>query len=1128
MTPLLRRAMCRTGMLAVATAVLLLCCSAAPVRADGPSSGGSGSTDFAPPLVVPLTGCPELGFTATVRQSSSGSSPKFFQLQLDTMAPGMSLATAACSDCPPELEPRFAPVDADRTNDERGWTRWDGTHWSGDVVHAQIGLQVAVAADAPPDFSLDASVSVLAIDNLRPTLGQFFPVGSCDAAAEAGSATSIPFQGVLGLAPPSMTPSTAYTEQSLWEQLLGAAHLAPQLTLQLCDRSGQIWFGDPLSSMEIALQWMMQYVSLFADGSAQGDSSPLHFTEMQMFSEPAGYAFGVQAMYLEDADTASSTTVSPSPPENAMLISGRAVLDSAGAFWVLPRELFAAVTAQIDAHPVFSARFGADGTYWHSSTCKSLPSADGSPSSTPLSAEELAALQGTLPRLVLRSTSGLEVSLPALGSYIVPCDAEHQTWQSGLREIESAEAPQDLMRLGWSFLRNVVVQIDQRHEQMGLGFGASKGCSAVEQAERAPRGSGEEATLGVGAAIVRGGDTSAPPSGGLFPPGGSTPTEGDAETAAKVVLDFSFDWNALAASPGQGGQPLTEEQALEVFRFTLLMEGFGMAGLAADRILGGSQAMAVNHTTTPLQVEFVLLPANLTFLAPADAESQNVFLHIPSGSDGRPVPSTAEVLQRLRGLASIPESVRQEMIAQAQQSNPESAGKQSVLLTLHAVQDTPGRICDQGVAATQPGTGAFVEGDSCTAAVTPGGTDSATGLESSTGAKASTGVESSTAADSSTAVESSTAAASTTADSSTAFVSSTAADSSTGEQSGGGVVASTAVDSSTGVESSTGESSSGAASGVDNRDAALDASTDGKSDGGSSLVAWAVLGSLFVVLFIACVYGGGRWARQRCLELAVKRGRHSQLTQSDEVDDIEMGRAAAGGASTAANARAKKPLPGRAPKKSSKPALGSVAPSAAEQHGDDLSAPAPRWHDGSGIPDPEDAYYEEEPDGGRAGVGGVAAGPSLGASVGKGLGADRFVIAAPDDLNDEVDEEGDDSDMLMDDDEDDALPVRDEALEREQQRSAAAALQHKSVSPPSRAVASPSALPMPRSPLPAPPAAELDPPSRVAAPSSSPAPLELQLSDVGLLDGDDAEFELAVAGAAPEDDDEDFEQLHAL
>jgi len=375
------------------------------------------------------------------------------------------------------------------------------------------------------------------------------------------------------------------------------------MTLQLCDRGGQMWFGDPLSVMATDLQWVMQYVSLFADGSAQGVISPLHYTEMQMFSEPAGYAFGVQAMYLENADTANSTNVSASPPASAVLVNGRAVLDSAGAFWVLPRELFAAVTAQIDAHPVFSARFGADGTYWHSSTCKPLPSADSSPSSTPLSAEELAALQGTLPRLVLRSTSGLEVSLPALGSYIVPCDAEHQTWQSGLRETESAEAPQDLMRLGWSFLRNVVVQVDQRREQMGLGFGANKGCSSVEQAERAPRGSGEEATLGFGAAIVRGGDTSAPPSGdgggSIFPPGGSTPAEGDAETAAKVVLDFSFDWETFAASPGTDGQPLPPEKLFEVFRFTLLLEGFGMVGLTADRILGGSQAMAVNHASTP-------------------------------------------------------------------------------------------------------------------------------------------------------------------------------------------------------------------------------------------------------------------------------------------------------------------------------------------------------------------------------------------------------------------------------------------------------------------------------------------------------------------------------------------------
>jgi hypothetical protein len=834
-------------------------------------------------------------------------------------------------------------------------------------------------------------------------------------------------------------------DQSVWQQIVDAQQLSPRFTLQLCDRAGQLWLGNPLSAASIAAspERAQTFAAMFAAADENEAAQPPGFRFTQLFEDNAAFSFGVASVGLEVTDDAAAVPAGVASSTTVPLTDGRAVIDSAGTFWTMPSTIFTALTGQIEQVPLFASTFGSDGAFWRRrQQCEPLPAGT-----------DIAALQRGLPRLVLRSSTGLEVSLPALGSYVLPCDVTHSTWMSGLAEtdedgiIEGGRyANPATMRLGWAFLHHVLVQVDTERGAVGFAAASARapGCSQLEQDERAapaPSGS-SSSSAAAGRAIVRGGVPDSPSSGP------DSPTTVDLRSAARVHMKFSYDWASMRI-PGMGGSgsgdggggatptapPPTPEMQLSFFRMTLQMElssmgivseriaGSGIVNLTAliagattssegsepdpilDQLLreiftqmfgrfgdiGDGAGLSVLSRDVPVQVEFVLLP-------PVSGAPSN-------STAGMPTSSLLSILRMvIAGMASSPPEQREKAIA---------AG--SVLATVQSVGVVEGLMCEQeqeeaaeGGADAGPGgagnaTLVFVPGNSCP-------NDAVVPDSSPTGSAAAPSSSSSSSSSSSTAATESSSSSSSTGSNSTDSAVSPPTDTS------------------------------------------LDPNTDGKSGGGDeggvisrgALVGWLVGGVVLLVLVVACVCYGGT-LRQKCLELAILRGRHSKLTQQDADDpaDIEMGVAAAGRNGRAAGSSgSKKQKQKNGKHKEPKLAVGAVAPSAAAEHAEEharfATPPAARWHDGSGVPDPSSSEeLEEDPPSAKV-TAAAAAATNTGA---KGLPPDRFIIAA-----DEHD--GDDIDMLMEEEEeeeeenefvnvdnenDDALPVRDEALEREHQ-----------------------------------------------------------------------------------------------
>lgn len=408
--------------------------------ASAPRSPSRHLLESASAAEIALAGCQLTGFTLTTRLGSDAQSPPF-QLLLDTTLPSLFVAdsTIQCSrasNCA-QISPKFDGAAAGVTNENNTigtvtTTYPDGSKWSGTIYAQPAEIRSsAAAADSAAVATLPSLRFASLTSVLHSARGDFFRAGSCAAPADA---TVTSYQGVAGFArgggvaaASAVSVATAAEADSLWEQIrTRSTPLLPSsnaFTLSLCANSGRLWLGTPDSAAEHD-----RFLSSFA--------SQMRF--VRMHAEYTGlFQIDVQSI------TVQPRLGSATPAHESVSLRGvSSVLDSASSHWIMPGAVFDAVQRALESNAEFTAAFpNLNPDWWVDRVCVSAASG--------MSAADL---YHSLPRLVLMTdatsmaTAGFGVSVGAVGSYLVPCDAERTLWAAGITRRDEVRSVRCKMR----------------------------------------------------------------------------------------------------------------------------------------------------------------------------------------------------------------------------------------------------------------------------------------------------------------------------------------------------------------------------------------------------------------------------------------------------------------------------------------------------------------------------------------------------------------------------------------------------------------------------------------------------------------------------------------------------------
>ena len=402
---------------------------AATDSALAPSSAGHLLASSSPSSSeITLAGCQLAGFTLTAHLGPDPSSP-LLQLLLDTTLPMLwaadsSIQCSRASNCR-RITPTFAAPPESQALGDITTSYPDGSKWSGSIWAEPVEIRSSAGSATSSAATLPSLHFASLTSVLHSARGDFIPSGSCAAPLDA-SVTS--YQGVAGVArgggvgadaavsvaTASSSPGPAAEVDSLWEQIrtraTPALPSADAFTLSLCANSGRLWLGSPSSQLEHD-RFFSQFVS------------QMRF--VRMHAEYTGlYQIDIQSLTVQPR-LGSPAPQYPNATVRLQELGVNTVLDSAASQWIMPGLVYDTVQALLASDPDFLQAFpNLDPNWWIDRVC--LPAAVG------FSALDL---YHRLPRLVLMIptlSGGLGLSVPAVGSYLVPCDAQQTMWAAGI------------------------------------------------------------------------------------------------------------------------------------------------------------------------------------------------------------------------------------------------------------------------------------------------------------------------------------------------------------------------------------------------------------------------------------------------------------------------------------------------------------------------------------------------------------------------------------------------------------------------------------------------------------------------------------------------------------------------
>jgi hypothetical protein len=210
---------------------------------------------------------------------------------------------------------------------------------------------------------------------------------------------------VFGLTYPDVAIPHTESFFHSWRAQVPNAH--NQFSMQMCLHDGQLWLGNGEQNSEADQTYRALH------------SGRMHYTRLD--NHQGHYAVRLQTIHL-------ATHQMPYHTADA------AVLDSGSSLSWLPQTLFDAIARTIDADAYFRSIF---------TSVARMEATFCQPLAMTRSKEEM---NRRLPPLTLDFEGGLKLVLPAVGSYIVPCDAEMTKWQWGFVRQYTGR---NLLLLGW-------------------------------------------------------------------------------------------------------------------------------------------------------------------------------------------------------------------------------------------------------------------------------------------------------------------------------------------------------------------------------------------------------------------------------------------------------------------------------------------------------------------------------------------------------------------------------------------------------------------------------------------------------------------------------------------------------
>jgi len=377
-----------------------------PGDAHRDSDGSFGLSQFA--SSAQIVGCASLVFSVPV---SIGSSRSTFNLIVDTGSTTMAVASSRCTGC------HVSPLWSASSSTQQQYTAGpvtsiyaSNTGWSGQAYKDSV--------------SIGSASATLIFSSIDSTQGSFFQSAGCD-----GSSRGNTNQGIMGFAYSrlALPPTQGFFQQ--WQSQTNGANI---FTIQMCQRSGNLWIGGYDNQYKGRFRW-----------------TPIVDT--------IWYSVHINSVSVNGQTLSLSST---------QLNPGDSAVDSGTTMTILPSALYTSIVNSISSNSAFVNAFGS--SFLTAGYC-----------SKPRNGHTITQLNNELPRITynfggINGDTPLSLTLNPISSYLYVIQSGN-TWLvcPGLVNGGNNGAV-----FGYTFMNQFIVAFDVGMNR--LGFAPCDNCNGYD------------------------------------------------------------------------------------------------------------------------------------------------------------------------------------------------------------------------------------------------------------------------------------------------------------------------------------------------------------------------------------------------------------------------------------------------------------------------------------------------------------------------------------------------------------------------------------------------------------------------------------------------------------------------